>query len=95
MKVHFAAAHPVTGQPIAITYNEMGYTPISMEVYSDLLDKYHWGFEITESAIEASMFGWDAPCAKKAIDAAEEYINMMAEQPPQRYEEIPHGMFCD
>jgi len=67
----FAPAHMAlidTDAPIvAVKQGEKGYWPIYHPSYEELNERPA-SEEVLRSAIQASMFGWDAPIARAALD---------------------------
>ena len=59
-----ASASPI----IAITKGELGYHPIQTQAMLEDLNPPGASAAILQSAIEASMFGWDTPAAKPALE---------------------------
>ena len=71
MKKRFAVDSEYMDCPALIIEGQAGYYPLTLQQYADLKDKQSWSKEVLDSAIAGSMFGWDTPAAKQAIDAAE------------------------
>ena len=59
-----ASASPI----IAITKGELGYHPIQTQASVEELNQPGASAAILQSAVEASMFGWDTPAAKPALE---------------------------
>ena len=58
---------------IAVAVGDKGYYPITSKLSAEELNKIAGiPFEIAESAVAGSMFGWDAPTAARAVAFAKE-----------------------
>lgn len=51
---------------IALELGEKGYWPVNHPSHEELNGR-HASEEVLRSAVQASMFGWDTPCAKEAL----------------------------
>jgi hypothetical protein len=62
------AAHTGTDAPIiAVKLGERGFWPIYHPSHEELNERPA-SESVLRSAVQASMFGWDAPCAREALD---------------------------
>ncbi len=65
-------SHPVlkehtTAPLIAVKMGEKGYWPVRTFVTAAQLNREEVPADVIESAVSASLFGWDCPAAAKAI----------------------------
>lgn len=78
-KIHHNADAPL----IAVQVGERGYFPIyassrlgnTPQQMADSLNKTILSKEVSEAALCGSMFGWDTPAAKAALEYAEEHTD--------------------
>ena len=63
-KVPMAIKSPL----IAITFGELGFTPIYSNSDAAYLNGEEVDESVVQSALEASMFGWNTPAAKSAVE---------------------------
>jgi hypothetical protein len=66
-------------QVIAINVGEQGYYPIFCKCSADALNSTNVTHEIVESAVAGSMFGWDCPAARAAVQYAEGYESCVSQ----------------
>lgn len=76
-------SHNTDAQVVAIKSFERGYYPIYTRATPEDLNHGKWSPEVLESAIQASMFGWDTPAARPAIKA----IEKLEADPEYKYEQ--------
>jgi len=60
--------HNTDAPVIAIKPFERGYYPIYTSATADDLNRGKYTPEVLESALSASMFGWNTPAARAAVD---------------------------
>jgi hypothetical protein len=64
--------HTTEAKVICLELGKSGYTEIFSEADVDDLNYCHIGVEVIESALAGSMFGWNIPAAKLAVDFMDE-----------------------
>jgi hypothetical protein len=85
LPIMFAVKHPTTAEPVLVIYRELGFRPLKSpqaldgwaQIYNSQPDP------VRRSAIGASMFGWDVPAAKPAIEHMERVIQQLRQAPVQ------------